>query len=165
MPLDQFLVPQFIDVEDKIFGPITVRQFVIMIVAIVMGAIEYRFLSFGVFVIVIIITIGLAATFAFAKVNGRPIHYFILNFAQTIKRPMLRMWNKEAYVYGVHEIKSEIAEKPKPIPPKEPITGSKLKDLTLIINTGGVYRTDEDVLQTRLPEENITQVGKNQGKK
>ena len=31
--MDQFVVPQFIDVEDKIFGPVTTRQFVILLVA------------------------------------------------------------------------------------------------------------------------------------
>jgi len=31
--MDQFVVPQFIDVEDKIFGPVTTRQFVILLIA------------------------------------------------------------------------------------------------------------------------------------
>ncbi|KKS92044.1 MAG: hypothetical protein UV69_C0039G0006, partial [Parcubacteria group bacterium GW2011_GWE2_43_12] len=30
--MQQFVVPQFIDVEDKIIGPITVRQFIIIMV-------------------------------------------------------------------------------------------------------------------------------------
>ena len=29
--MDRFVVPQFIDVEDKIFGPVTVRQFLILL--------------------------------------------------------------------------------------------------------------------------------------
>ena len=28
--MDQFVVPQFIDAEDKIFGPLTARQFIIV---------------------------------------------------------------------------------------------------------------------------------------
>ena len=29
---DQFVVPQFIEVEDKIFGPVTTRQFVVLLI-------------------------------------------------------------------------------------------------------------------------------------
>lgn len=143
--MQQFLVPQFIDVEDKIIGPITVRQFVLVIIAIVIAAIEYRLLSFVVFLPVGLITVGIAAILAFARVNGRPVHFFLLNFVQTIKRPFVRVWNKEAYVMGLIEVKSEIKEKAKIAEKKAPITGSRLQDLSLIINTGGVYQPEDQV--------------------
>lgn len=151
----QYLVPQFIDVEDKIFGPITVRQFIIMIVALVMGAIEYQLFSFVIFIIVVLPTVGGAATIAFARINGRPIHYFILNFVQTKMRPTSRVWNKEAYVMGVQEVKSAIVEEAKAPKPKSMIARSRLQDLTLVLNTGGVYRTDDDIINDTIPRENV----------
>ena len=141
----QFLVPQFIEVEDKIIGPITVRQFVIMVVAGVLAVIEYKLLSFWIFVVVAFITVTAGAVLAFVRINGRPMHYFMLNFIQTIRSPYRRVWNKAAYVSGMREVKSEIAQKVKPVEQKRTIAGSHLSDLSLVINTGGVYKPEEDI--------------------
>ena len=40
----QYQVPQFIDVEDKIFGPFTFKQFIYMIGGIALSYIIYRFI-------------------------------------------------------------------------------------------------------------------------
>ncbi len=143
--MEQFIVPQFIDVEDKILGPITTRQFVLMLVCILITFLLYKFFSFWTFVGLGVLNIGVFAIFAFAKINGRPIHFFLLNFLQTQKRAHLRVWNREAYVYVVKFV-SELKEEKKvasTMAPREPISGSRLSDLTLVINTGGVYGGDE----------------------
>lgn len=139
----QFLVPQFIDVEDKIIGPITTRQFVLMLIGILLTFLFYKLLAFLYFVAAAVLTLGLFATLAFAKINGRPIHFFMLNFIQTQKRPNLRVWNREAFVQVVKYVQSGITEKAEVVVKKEPVSGSRLRDLTLVINTGGVYETDE----------------------
>ncbi len=141
MALAKYIVPQFIDVEDKIIGPITVRQFILILAAFLIGFLLYRFGSLLSLIAGGIIDFGIFGTLAFAKINGRPIHFFLLNFVQTLLRPRLRIWNKEAYIMQMHEkVKSDIEEKPKlSIARKEPVTGSRLSDLTLIVNTGGMY--------------------------
>ena len=141
--MQQFLVPQFIDVEDKIIGPVTTRQFVIVLAALLLSFVCYRVFSFVYFVVLAIFIIGIAATLAFARVNGRPVHFFLLNFLQTFKRPKIRVWNKEAYVRDVQEVKSQIVEKQKAKSTKPSITGSRLRDISLIVNTGGIYESDE----------------------
>ena len=143
--MEQFIVPQFIDVEDKILGPITTRQFVLMLVGTLLAFLCYKLFAFWTFVGLGALDIGLVSVFAFAKINGRPIHFFLLNFLQTKKRASLRVWNRESYVYAV-KIVSELKEEKKislAITPREPITGSRLSDLTLVINTGGVYGGEE----------------------
>jgi len=141
MALAKYIVPQFIDVEDKIIGPITVRQFILILAAFLIGFLLYRFGSLLSLIAGGIIDFGIFGTLAFAKINGRPIHFFLLNFAQTMLRPQMRIWNREAYIMQMHEkFKSEVKEKPKPsIARKEPVAGSRLSDLTLIVNTGGMY--------------------------
>lgn len=138
--MQQFLVPQFIDVEDKIIGPITVRQFVLMLAAMLIVFIFYKVFSFIYFVVFSVVLLALFAILAFAKVNGRPIHFFLLNFLQTVKRPRLRIWNREAYVRNVKLVQSEIKEAvEKKVSVKESVSGSRLKDVSLIVNTGGIY--------------------------
>ena len=44
--MQQFLVPQFIDVEDKIIGPITTRQFVEVLIGVLITFISYKILAF-----------------------------------------------------------------------------------------------------------------------
>lgn len=139
----QFLVPQFIDVEDKIIGPITTRQFVLVLIAILLTFLFYKFLAFAYFVVAAILTIGSFATLAFARINGRPIHFFLLNFLQTAKRPGLRVWNRDAYVSAVKYVESGVNAKKEVIVKKDPVSGSRLRDLTLVINTGGVYETED----------------------
>lgn len=143
--MQQFMVPQFIDVEDKIIGPITTRQFVLIMVAMLTTFLLYKLLSFIYFAFAGVLNLGIFAVFAFARVNSRPIHFFILNFVQTIKRPMARIWNREAYIRSVQVVRAEpfVAKEAKTI--KGPVSGSRLRDLTLVVNTGGIYRGEEEI--------------------
>lgn len=142
----QFLVPQFIDVEDKIIGPITTRQFVLMLVGTLLIFIEFQLAQFWLFLIESILTFIIFGIIAFLKINGMPFHYFFLNVVQTTKRPRLRVWNKKLKESELKDwvksgiMKEEVKEAftPKSIPT------SRLSKLSLIVNTGGVYKGDDE---------------------
>lgn len=69
----QFRVPQFIDVEDKIFGPLTLKQFAYILGAGGFAFIIWTFISIKIIAVILIIPFsGLFLSFAFLKVNGRP---------------------------------------------------------------------------------------------
>ncbi len=138
--MQQFTVPQFIDVEDKIIGPITARQFIIILAGFILIAICYRLFDFSLFLTVAVFLFGLSITFAFVKINGRPFHLFVLNLTQTIKRPSLRVWNHLAGKTG-----SDYDKKEKPIvkaakTPIEHLPQSRLAELSLIVDTKGAYQ-------------------------
>lgn len=141
--MQQYLVPQFIEVEDKIIGPITTRQFIQMLISILVAFLLYKTLAFVYFIFAAVVDIGLFSILAFARVNGRPIHFFILNFIQTSKRPKLRVWNRESFIRNVQYIPSGTGLKTESYAKKEPVSGSRLRDLTLVINTGGVYEAED----------------------
>ena len=141
--MQQFVVPQFIDVEDKIFGPITTRQFLIILVAGLIIFLGYKYADFGLFLAIAIIAGGLALLFAFVKVNGQNFHYFLLNILQTMRRPSLRVWNKS---YSTEELNYLRLQKPEEIIPKQEkkIPGkTHIRDLSLLVNTGGFYRPED----------------------
>ena len=77
--MQQFVVPQFIDVEDKIIGPITTRQFIMMLVGAILLAIAFKLFDTGLFVVFAILDIGIVATLSFVKINGMPFHFFLSN--------------------------------------------------------------------------------------
>lgn len=141
----RFVVPQFIDVEDKILGPLTVRQFLIMLITFILLAILYRLLVFSYFLGAGLPLLAVGVILAFVKVNGLPFHFFLLNLGETLRRPRLRVWDKEA---TVAELKMFMAAAPPPPPAakirKEALQSSKLSELSLIVNTGGVYKPDEE---------------------
>ena len=93
--MSQFVVPQFIDVEDKILGPITTRQFAILMITALVMFIIYKILYIWYAVAIDVMLLGMALVVAFVRINGQPFHYFLLNFVQTFRRPSVRVWNKE----------------------------------------------------------------------
>lgn len=142
----QFVVPQFIDIENKILGPITIRQFILLMGALLLSIVFYKFVDFIMFLLLSAFIFGIAAIFAFTRVNGRPIHYFLLNFIQTSIKPKRRVWCKD---FGIAEFRTRIAEKKNKdekvvlFRPKI-LKKSKLSKLSLIVDTGGRYQGEVD---------------------
>ena len=141
--INQFVVPQFIEVEDKIFGPITTRQFVILLVAGLTLFIAFKLADTTLFIFLLAIIGGFALVLAFVKINGQPFHYFLLNIIQTVRRPSLRLWNK---TYTKSELQAaregsvvQVTEKTKAIPR---LSYNRIRDLSLIVNTGGYYKPE-----------------------
>ncbi len=134
-------MPQFIDVEDKIIGPITVRQFIILLVGGGISFVAYKLSDFALFIFEFIVILGLTFVIAFIKINGRPIHYLLLNFFQTSKRPKVRIWQKR-FSKSDFKIYSKAKEVkfPPSIKTKNKVRASRLAELALIVDTGGVYQ-------------------------
>ena len=137
--MQQFTVPQLIETEDKIMGPVTARQFIIMMFCFTWIGIFYKLFYFSLFITSSVIWFTLWVIIAFIKVNGRPFHFFILNFIQTLKRPWLRIWQQTA---ALEEGTFEEAIKEKEYIPQQarPLTGSRLTELSLIVDTAGTYK-------------------------
>ena len=93
--MQQFVVPQFIDVEDKIFGPVTTRQFLILLIAGGIVYLAWELADLALFAVILAVVGGFSLVLAFVKVNGQAFHYFLLNIGQTAKKPTLRIWRKE----------------------------------------------------------------------
>jgi len=137
--MQQFTVPQFIDVESKIIGPITTRQFLILLSAAILIAIFYKVFDFSLFLVLAIAVTGIAIVLSFVKVNGRPFHFFILNSVQTLRRPRLRVWNNRAII-NEQEEKAPLTKVEEKAAPKEYYKKSRLAELALIVDTKGRYK-------------------------
>lgn len=90
----QFQVPQFIDIEDKVIGPLTIKQFLYLLAAGVIIFILYKVLSpFAMFVLAIPI-LGITIPLAFVKVHGQPFISILSNFFRFLKKPDFYIWKK-----------------------------------------------------------------------
>lgn len=142
----QFTVPQFIDVEDKIIGPITSQQFIIILVYGVFCGISYKIFDFTLFLIVALFLFAFFGTLAFARINDRPFHYFILNLIQTFKKPRLRVWNK-TWTYSADGIVENAMPKIEEhvVIQKMNVSNSRLTELSLLVDTGGAYEDQKNI--------------------
>ncbi len=141
--MEQFLVPQFIEVEPKIIGFITARQFIICLVGAGFLFLAYKLADFSLFILLGIIIVIITFLFAFIPINGRPFHYFLLNLIQTLKKPSLRVWYKEKEKEKELKPKEEKKEIIRAVEPKRQLPPSRLSELSLIVDTGGSYREEK----------------------
>lgn len=142
--MQQFTVPQFIDVEDKVIGPLSVRQFIIMLVDFGLVFAAYKLFDFSLFLFSSIIIVVVGFTFAFIKINGASFHYFLLTLLQTFKRKNLRVWNKVSDYEAIDLVpiyKEEELARPE-------VSGSRLSRLALVADTKGYYSGEEDLSST-----------------
>lgn len=143
--MQQFVVPQFIDVEDKIIGPITTRQFLILLVVGMVVFLSFRYGDFALFIFSIIFFGVGGLILAFVKINGQSFHYVLLNIVQTLRRPSRRVWHKTLSRKELDMLrKMAPVETEKKEPPK-PIRRERIQDLALLVNTGGFYRGDDNI--------------------
>jgi hypothetical protein len=91
----RFEVPQFIEVEAKIIGPLTWKQFVYIaggtgiLVILYLSAPFFIFVMFG-------IPVGLlAGSLAFHRVNNRPFSIFLEAAVNFFVKNKLYLWKKE----------------------------------------------------------------------
>lgn len=146
--MQQFTIPQFIDVEDKILGPLSVRQFSIMLTAMALIGACYKIFDFSMFLVLGVVIILIAGMFAFIKVSGAPFHYFLLNIMKTLRKPRLRVWNKHDLLDAEVPEKIKVYKTDLKLYNKGDITNkrfnnSRLSQLALVVDTRGYYRIDE----------------------
>jgi len=134
----EYQVPQFIEVEDKIFGPLTLRQFIYLAGGAGISVGLIRYLPFTIGVILALPVAALAAALAFYKVNGKPFIDVIEAGIGYYLGRRLYLWRKEkkteAEITKIRDTKMSLGEAP---PPREKLglTTSRLQELAHSLDT------------------------------
>lgn len=136
-------MPQFIDVEDKIIGPITTRQFAIGVIAMLLVFAAYKLADTALFIIQAVLILGLYALIAFIKINGQPFYQFALSIVRSVVRSQLRVWSKQVIIPQAAYKQPGREEEAMPQAPKTRPRSQALSELTLLVDTGGRYRPEE----------------------
>ena len=90
----RFQVPQFIEIEDKIFGPLTIKQFIYLAGGAGLSFILFRFLPLIISIVLIVIVAGLSLSLAFYKVNSKPLIYILQSAFGYLISSKLYLWKK-----------------------------------------------------------------------
>ena len=134
----QYKVPQKIDLEDKVIGPLTIKQFIWLLAGGMIGYVAFTTFQglLGWFLIFVVVILTLA--FAFVKVEEQPFSYLVTNILSFFLSPKIRLWNKGTKIEKMVELKNKPKEKPATATRKSPEKiRSALESLSQIVDTHG----------------------------
>jgi len=151
----QYKVPQNVDIEDRVIGTLTLRQFMILLI----GAgfiLIFNFIFVGplriIFWFLALLIGGVALAFAFVKYGDQRLEIFAMSAFKTITAPRKRIWKKEEVLPQI--IKKATEPKPESrTAPKKNLEEAKgdLEKLAELVDSGG-YSQIEQKDRTILPE-------------
>ena len=91
----QFKVPQFIDIEDKVFGNLTFKQFAYLAGGAGLVYISFKLLPIFISIIVAPAVAALALALTFIKYNDKPFIHVVESFIRFHTRSRLYLWHKQ----------------------------------------------------------------------
>lgn len=145
----QFAVPQFTDVEDKLIGPLTLKQFLMLLftggVVLMFWALFKLSIIFFLFALPVAL-LGILITFA--KFNGRPFFSYLFPVINYLSVPKSLIYKREGIVVNLSKTaQPKKAGKQEAI--KERLGGeaaaSRLKKLAYLLDTK--QQQEEELLE------------------
>lgn len=131
----QYTVPKFIEVEDKVIGPLTLKQFAFLATGIGIFVILAYMVSVVLAVLIGLPLLAIFGAFAFYKPYGRPFSAYFSSILQFFVQPRFYLFKRIPQA-----LKSETKLKKKPAkkePAQKKVALSKLRDLAWTLDIGG----------------------------
>jgi hypothetical protein len=126
----QFKVPQFLDIEDKIFGPFTFKEFAYLAGGAGLCFVLYKWLGLLLGAIPILIMAGISLMLTFYRPNGKPLIFMLESGFKFFTQDRLYIWKKSKKKVTTKQ--SQTAKENKETTKQEygnRLSGSKLRDL------------------------------------
>ncbi len=141
-------IPQDVTREDKLIGPLTLKQFLYLLAGGSIIFITYQStMSWFIFIVVSLIAGGLTLLLAFGKINGRPFGIFLMNLLHFIRSSKNLVWHKEhrAKVKNIKVSASDIKDTKTELADRR--SGKQIKmqieQLAHILDTGGTMNNEQ----------------------
>ena len=124
----QFKVPQFLEIEDKIFGPFTFSEFVYLAGGAGLCFVLYKLMGLLFSIIPILLVTGFVLALTFYKPNNKPFANMIEAGFKYFMQNKLYIWKKKKVENSSKKI--AVGEEEKIMSPETlRLSGSKLRDL------------------------------------
>lgn len=143
-------IPQNVDIEDKLIGPLTLKQFLYVLGGAGLVFIAYQYYNQGYlffieFTLITLVVAVLTIAFAFVKINGFPFSIFILQIFHFVFARKKSLWHKDNRI-APDRLKLTVSTAPSDNQPaKNETNKSRLEELAQILDTGGKINTDKPV--------------------
>lgn len=132
----QFQIPQFIEEEAKIVGPLTIKQFIYIAIAGGLSFALFYVFTFILWLLISIILLGSATALAFVKING-------LSLPEVLTAGFSYLWKPRRYVWqrAMQQTTLDISDVEKIQTIRQNISISdKLKNIAVGVTTGKIFR-------------------------
>lgn len=124
----QFKVPQFLDIEDKIFGPFTFSQFAYLAGGAGLCFVLFKLLGFLLGLIPILAVAGIALALTFYRPNNKPLVNMLESALKYAIQDKLYVWKRRKAKKN-HPQQKDLAIDNVATQNSMRLTGSKLQDL------------------------------------
>jgi hypothetical protein len=91
----RFQVPQFVDIEDKVIGPFTLKQFLMYVVAGMLLVPVYIYSDLSLFITLALPVLGIAAVFAHLKIYGKSFSQVTFSAVTYVTKGQLYVWRRQ----------------------------------------------------------------------
>lgn len=143
--MQQYAVPQFIDVKERIFGPLNFTQFIYVAIGGGLSYLFYNIFDFWIFLILSVPIMLISVILAFVKYNGQPASKLMLSGIRLLSRTRQRVWRREYHPERSGLATGKVKSATDAHPHKDFVSRSSLKKLAYILDTeGGIPAEDID---------------------
>lgn len=111
-------MPQNIDMQDRVVGPLTMVQFLYAVFGGGFAYITYSTIPQPFSWLLVAIIVSLTVCLIFVKINERPFLNFLGNLVMFMFRPKLRVWSKSTEPFKVDVYQNPNNKQQKVIQPK-----------------------------------------------
>lgn len=139
----QFKVPQFLEIEDKIFGPFTFRQFIYLAGGAGMCFVLYKLLGLILSALPIVAIAGFALMLAFYRPNDKPFIYMVESGFKYAFGDKLYIWKRRKAKKDAKEMKEAAEKNISAMYQGAKLSGSKLRDLAWSLDVLDMKKTEK----------------------
>lgn len=125
----QFKVPQFLEIEDKIFGPFTFKEFVYLVGGGGICFILYRLLGIWIGAVPILIVGSLAGMLTFYKPNNKPFIFMLQSMIKYLFQDKLYIWERRKETISEKSKDAKLNQILSHVENNGKLNNSKLRDL------------------------------------
>lgn len=155
----QFQVPQFIETEDKIVGPLSIRQFIYIAVGGGVSAMLFFILQMWLWIVFTIFLLGGAIAIAFVKIEGRPLSRVLFSAFNFYWNPRTYVWQPdhpqvELYKPPAGKKVAPVFKKTEP-PPEKPVA-RKIAEGTALHKNWEALQTGEQMSDKQFIEKKMS---------
>lgn len=130
----QFNVPQFIDIEDRIVGPLTAKQLGWLALGGVLLLVLWTLLDFGGFLVAGLFVGLIFGSLAFLRPHNQPLFTFILASFNFFLKPKIYVWKKDPVKTGIKTKTGKLSPKQKIAIPKKALNIQNLEKISEIMD-------------------------------
>lgn len=143
--MGQYKVPQDVEAEDKILGPLSMRQFIYVVIGLAWAGIMYLIFSKAVVVMILLIlpVTGFFLVMGFGRRQEQSFENYFIAAVKFLLEPRVRKWQKDL---SQDQLVRKVEKLPEIIPAKNISRGS-LKQLALVMDTHGAQKDPAIQLQ------------------